>query len=212
MRTLAKQMGLIKCFGVSATEEALNTVLYETVRNSHEHARRDYPSFRGVVFRKLIFSNVEDLEGRSSLPTELKGYIRRIWKSFPQHKHMFASFAIADVGPGIHNTLPSKAGEAAWSRLNRAFNPGESRKPSGALSSGEGLPGVISAARRLGAFLFVQSAELAGYRDFTLAEGEETLSPLVEGVPNTLGTSITILWPMFEDDIDQPSLFDPGDY
>ncbi len=210
MRVLAKRMGITRGFERSRTEEALSTFLYECVRNCHEHARRDAPSYRGVVFRKLIFTNEREVEARGALPAEVKVYIRSVWNRM--RYHMLASFAIVDVGPGIHNTLQPKPDEMPWARLNRAFCPGESRKPqSGAIGRGEGLPRAIAAASRLGALLLVQSAELSGYRDFAVpgdSLNDDLLVPALSEVPNQTGTSITLLWPMTPDHPDQLMLFD----
>lgn len=195
--------------GLPSSESSVITFLYEAVRNSHEHGRYDkngqlIPGIRGVIAEKYIFESAGSMMKRKDLPDAIKGYLARLWQAKPgsssgeHRKRMFFSFTVSDFGQGIQNTLPAVVNESSWVRLNRAFSPGESRKPHGDdLNRGLGLAKVWRAAARLKAFLFVSSADLMGYKDFS---GETAVTgPLLEkagSTPGRLGTSITLLWPV----------------
>lgn len=198
----------------SLTEDELITFLYEAVRNSHDHAKYDSDGkpirgIRGVTVEKFIFSSLSDVAGRPHIPSKVKDFLQRRWQNQKRHYVMIA-FSVTDLGPGIHKTLRGVDGESDWERLNRAFLPGVSRKPTSDLSRGYGLMKILDAARRLNAFLFVRSAGLIGYRDFSVP-GNVSKEPLLipwelnNSIP--LGSSLTLLWPMTKSSPDQSSLF-----
>jgi hypothetical protein len=196
--------------GLPLSESSLITFLYEAVRNSHEHGRYDahghvVAGIRGIIAEKFIFENAESTVERKDLPAPIKTYLARVWPTTATRgltkergKKLFLSFTVSDFGQGVQNTLPPIEGETPWGRLNRAFAPGESRKPRGDdLNRGLGLAKVWRAAARLRAFLFVCSADLIGYRDFS--GGSPVTGPLLERAgytPGRLGTSITLVLPV----------------
>jgi hypothetical protein len=195
--------------GLPLSESSLITFLYETVRNSHEHGRYDamgrlVAGIRGVIAEKYIFETAESAFERKDLPMPIKTYLSHVWpvrvgrqRATGTRKKLLLSFTVSDFGQGIQNTLSPVEGETPWGRLNRAFAPGESRKPVGNdLNRGLGLAKVWRAASRLKAFLFVCSADLIGYRDFS--GSSPVAGPLLEKAgcaPGRLGTSITLVWP-----------------
>ena len=199
--------------GLPFSESSIITFLYEAVRNSHEHGRYDkngqvITGIRGVIAEKYIFESAGAMMKRKDLPEPIKHYLARLWQPEPgsltgegAHRgKMLFSFTVSDFGQGIQNTLPAVENESPWVRLNRAFSPGESRKPRGDdLNRGLGLTKVWRAAAKLKAFLFVSSADLMGYKDFS--SGTSANGPLLEkagSTPGRLGTSITLLWPVLQ--------------
>jgi hypothetical protein len=199
----------------SSSEEEAITFLYEAARNSYEHARvnlqkKAVSGIRGVMLEKIFFASKGEIGRRSGLPSLLQEYCLRASQTVA-HRFLFMSYTVADLGPGIQHTLPSLQGEDPWSRLGRAFRSGESRKPRGSdIHLGEGLPSLAGAAKRLRAFLFVRSAELAGYCDFSRAD-QSGLS--LERYPDaenlgSVGTSLTLMWLVTPSGSDQGGLFD----
>jgi hypothetical protein len=204
-------------FGDSDSEGALSNFLYEAALNSHEHGRADLNDrairgVRGIIFEKLAFDTRDSID-RPRIPAILRPYLYRV---IPR-KGRVAVVTVADIGPGIHHTLPDRNHESAWEKLDRAFKPGESRKPNGSSAEhGYGLPNLAKAAARLRALLFVQSGELRGLKDFTLlsekledriqSRGPISLERLCEIDRTRAGTSLSIIWPILSESPDQPEL------
>lgn len=191
--------------GLHYSEAALISFLYEAVRNSYEHGRFDtrdatIPGIRGIIAEKHIFTPKAKAEIRKGIPQQVADYIERIRKADPLRTHIIIGFTVSDVGLGIQNTLPALENETPWRRLNRAFLDGQSRKPKGTeLQRGLGLSKLCRAAARLRAFLFVSSADLIGYRDYSPGIHSSDFDSILHQaapIPGRLGTSITLLWPI----------------
>jgi hypothetical protein len=206
----ARKMGLSRSF--SGTEDDVITFLYEATQNSHDHARVDrdgqaVSGIRGLLLDRVMVTSARELEGRRDLSEFQRSYIRRA-SSEIRGAAVFFAFTVSDLGAGIQNTLPAAPDESAWDRLNRAFSAGETRKPRGAgLESGLGLSKLRESAKRLRALLFVKSAELAGYVDFSVDSGNTRITELPTRF-GTLGTSLTLMWPATRTGGDQKSLFE----
>ena len=206
----AQGMGFPRSF--STTEEDVITFLYEATQNSHDHARvgsdgRAVSGIRGILLDRVAVTSGRELAGRRDLSEFQRSYIRRASAEIAGSARFFA-FTVSDLGPGIHNTLPSSPSESAWSRLNRAFTAGETRKPRGAgLESGQGLAKLRESSRRLRALLFVKSADLAGYIDFSLDCDSNRLTEIPTRF-GSMGTSLTLMWPATRTGGDQKSLFE----
>ena len=202
----------------SHTENDAITFLYEAARNSHEHARVDtneraIPGIRGILTERITLASTTELPSRRDLDPPLRSYIQHIWDTISPKTRLFYALTVADLGPGIHNTLPALPGESSWDRLKRAFQPGQTRKnKTGDLEAGLGLVKLRASAKRLHALLFVRSSDLLAFSDFS--------SPGVDADPATLqpwpddqlrigtsGTSLTLLWPELPDGGDQGTLF-----
>jgi hypothetical protein len=187
-------------------EEAVASFLYEAALNAHEHARRVSDEaaapptvIRGVILEKLFFNSQNELHRRGSLSTDLREYLVRVWSSGPTHMS-FLSATVADLGPGIQNTLTALPGESSWERLNRAFRSGVTSKPEVPdRGLGEGLTHILDAALRLKAYLIVTSAELVGIRDCSCAdavrEGQFLRASACDWT-KSVGTSLTVIWPV----------------
>ncbi|HUR42191.1 MAG TPA: hypothetical protein VM240_13585 [Verrucomicrobiae bacterium] len=197
-------------------EESVATVLYEAALNAHEHARWDSdngtlpPAIRGIVLEKLHFNSRDELQRRTTLSPGLREYIARAWSEGARQVSFLAA-TVTDAGIGIQHTLPPKGAESAWDRLNRAFKSGVTRKPIVPDKGlGEGLPSIAEAALRLRAYLSVSSAELNGFRDFTLeppgAQDEMLVRHPID-IPKRVGTSLTVIWPVLEGRGSQGRLF-----
>lgn len=208
--TAAQGMGFPRSF--SNTEQDVITFLYEATQNSHDHARvgpdgRAVSGIRGILLDRVTVTSAAELDNRRDLSEFQRAYIRRSKKGVPDASLFFA-FTVADLGAGIHNTLPSTPGESSWATLNRAFSAGQTRKPRGAgLEAGQGLAKVWGSAKRLRALLFVKSAELVGYMDFSTGGEEVRLIELPTRLGET-GTSLTMMWPSTKTGGDQGSLFE----
>lgn len=181
------------------SESILISFLWEALRNSDLHGRfgdhgEIISGIRGCIVEKFAFSSWAEI-GRRNLAPGLKRYLERIWTERTRQRILLA-VTVADIGRGIQNTLPSLPSETAWDRLNRAFLPGVSRLPEGTnLRRGEGLTNIMEAAAKTKAFVFVCSADLAGYRDFSEPRQASSVRlTALPGVPARQGTSITILW------------------
>lgn len=204
-----------KGLGASHAEAQLVTFLYEAALNSDEHASGSsgaVQGIRGIIIEKTLYHRWAGLDDRPQVPDLIKPYIRRTWEN-TEGDLMFSSYTVADLGPGIHRTLPEKANESSWDRLNRALLPGESRKPRGSgLSVGQGFTQILRAARDLRAFLFIRSAEMSGFKDFSrpAEQIESPLSRFAESMHGCVGSSVSLLWPFPEISPDQMQLF-PGE-
>ncbi|HWV99753.1 MAG TPA: hypothetical protein VNZ64_08695 [Candidatus Acidoferrum sp.] len=210
-------LGAGKQFGASQTEDKVATFLYEAARNSHEHGRENLKlevqsGIRGILIEKVALTLRDEIEKRREFPPTVREYLRRVWDS-PSRGLFLISFTVCDFGLGIQHTLVPLPRETPQQRLNRAFKPGESRKPKGAeINRGEGLPKILETYRRLRAFLFLQSAELCGFVDFSKTispptnSSDELLCGYSEKSPNELGTSMTLLWPIPSESPDQQVL------
>jgi hypothetical protein len=206
----AQRMGFLNSF--SSSEEDVITFLYEATQNSHDHARVDangraVSGIRGILLDRVTVSSTRELEGRRDLSEFQRSYIRRAGSRIPGSAVFFA-FTVADLGAGIQNTLPATPDELGWDRLNRAFSAGETRKPRGAaLESGQGLAKLRGSAKRLRALLFVKSADLAGYIDYSL-DGENLCITELPTRFGSVGTSLTLMWPATKSGGDQKPLFE----
>ena len=207
LRGAAKEMGIGPDLGTSEIENKLVTFLYESARNAHEHARTDtnfkaLSGIRGIVIEKIRAETAESLRRRTGLPELLKQYISRAWRVSPGS---LVSITVLDTGPGIHHRMPQRAGEGDFERLKRSFLPGESSKPRGVAHRGEGLSNIINALSSsvdFSPFLYVQSAELTAYVDFSL-EYQRDASGDFPGwleldhiLSTSCGTALTLIWPM----------------
>lgn len=196
----------------SRSEEDAITFIYEATRNSWEHARFDaeggaIPGIRGVLIDRLSFVSNQDLLSRRDLSELQRDYFQRQWRDFGSSR-IATAYTVADLGLGIHRTLrPATPQETDWERLERAFRPGESRKPQGTdVESGMGLWKLYAAATRLKALLFVKSGGLLGYVDFSRQQNGTIpkISPWTEVESlGDVGTSLTLIWPR----VDQEQLF-----
>jgi hypothetical protein len=191
--------------GVSLAEDSVITFLYEAARNSYEHGRYDrsnriIPGIKGIGIEKLVFSNERELRYRKDLPETVRLYLKRLWGGKKGRKLIIA-FTVADLGQGIHNTIPGLSNERPWQTFLRAFEAGVSRKPKGiGMDRGMGLAKLTDSAERLDAFLFVHSAGIAAYRDFSIRRKDsrgELLTPWPsQPGQGCTGTSFTLLWPL----------------
>ena len=200
------------------TDEAVVNFLYEAALNSHEHGRftaeyaqlKTIPStIRGFTLEKYRFNSRSELNSRTNLSPEVRQYFERAWP-LGRAGASFLAATVADVGPGIQNTLSSiSQSEDDWDRLERAFLPGVTRKPAGvAKGLGEGLPNIVSSAQRLNALLLVCSGGLLGqYNLLSKQEGPLRLSRIHESPNKRGGTSLTLVWPVLLGRSDQGELF-----
>ncbi len=201
MKRIGAEIGTDENFGLSLTEDDVITFLYEAARNSHEHAREDLQrraihGIRGITVEKYIFGSSSEIE-RADIPPLVRKYFRQALDV--SRRKIFLAFSVTDLGPGIQNTLPVLPSESAWDRLNRAFMPGQSRKPTGNdINRGLGLKKMLDSARRLRAFVFVRSAELVGYLDFSDSRRDPTsrLKMWPGAEPGKAGTSVSMVWPI----------------
>jgi hypothetical protein len=202
-----------KGFGESQAERRFLEFLYEAALNSHEHALgpaiAPTPGIRGIILEKTLYHRWAGLDAGPQMPKLVKPYVGRIWDETTGDL-MFTACTIADLGPGIHRTLRPRQDESDWERLNRAFAAGESRKPRGSgLSVGHGFTKMLTAARELKAFFYIRSAELSGYKDFSIRDQqiESPLTRLPDSPHDKVGSSITLLWPLTRVSPDQHQLF-----
>lgn len=202
----------------SSEESSVVSFVYEALRNSWEHglavdkARRSR-STRALIAEKLVLLS-SDLSSRQLSP-ELKQYLERISETNRGDLGLgVICLTIADQGDGIQSTLPPKetiSGETPPERLARAFVPGESRKPTGVVKRGLGLPSVVSAAYHLQALIRITSGNLSVAQDFSM--GHDKYPRLnfdaLQTLPNdfTCGTCVSIFFPEFAFSLDQRSLF-----
>lgn len=195
---LAKAMGRRYDF-VSLSEEDVITFLYEASKNSYDHARTDangeaITGVRGILLERLSFTNQEEIRTRRDLHALVRDYILRSFAT--SQTTAFQTYTVSDVGPGIHNTLPSRPLESAFERLRRAFRAGESRRPSsGDVHRGRGLDLLLTAARSLRAFLLIRSGDLLAFADGSGDDYEIKAWPESLTLGNA-GTSLSLIWPM----------------
>ena len=210
LKTIGREMGIASDLTTSPLENALVTFLYEVAKNAHDHARTtsdglSLSGIRGVIVQKLRGLSLDELRSRPAFPDQLKAYLSRAW-SPSSAPGVLIAITVVDTGPGIHRRLESKAGESDWERLGRAFLPGESSKPQGVTGRGQGLHLVLdgfASCEKLRAFLFVRSANLLAYRDFTdqdfsaaHRDKPHALQPWDQEIPGGIGTALTVLWPV----------------
>lgn len=206
LESVATLLGGGQGLAFSTAEQGLSTFLYETARNSWEHGRETIDGTvekgaRGIVVEKLMVQNAKDLASRRDVPEFLRNYLERVHEARGKKAMFVIAVTVADYGRGIHKTLPSKADEDDWHRLLRAFQKGQSRKPKASdLNWGEGLPNIVDVCRPpLKGFLFVRSAELSGYADFSLPSKEiDLLNPMETLVSDSCGSSISVVWALAE--------------
>lgn len=202
----------------SRTEDDAITFLYEAARNSHEHARVDtneraITGIRGILAERITLASPTELQNRRDLSPLLREYIQRVWHTISSETRLLYALTVADLGPGIHHTLPALPGESSWHRLNRAFQPGQTRKKkTGDIEAGLGLVKLRASAERLHALLFVRSSDLLAFSDFS-SPGIDSDPAILRPWPDeqlrmgTSGTSLTLLWPELPDGGDQGTLF-----
>lgn len=214
--SVAKSMGVSDDIGASTAERSLVNFLYEASRNSHEHGRidetgRGVRGIRGIIFEKLVFASQQELQSRSLQSASLSKYLNRVWEQSSFRK-ILLSVTVTDVGVGIQNTLQPLEKEDSWNRLLRAVFTPASRNPTpDEMERGRGLPKIVEAASRLGAFLLISSGELHAYCDY-LEELKYPESPILfrfteGGAPRSIGTSISIVWPIVAGGGDQMRIF-----
>jgi hypothetical protein len=209
---LSGLMGLKDVFQIGGLFEAISSeaeisrILFEAFRNSYEHAResRDFQphvAIWGVCVEKFIFNSSNDVLSRRHLPDVAKKYLGAIWRRTKSKNLRALAVTAMDCGPGIQNTLPTTVQKDPWLRLNRAFEPGVSRKPqSSGLNRGEGLPNITDACTQLRALLVVRSSGLCGLRNFyrnpTIHQSSTLLNRWYAQGGTAQGTAITVLWPI----------------
>ena len=199
----------------SPTEDQITTFLYEAARNSHEHGRlgptnEGLIGFRGIIGSRFLQSDLTESDGFPCVYVALREFERRLVRLGGKSTVLLA-YTVTDFGRGIQHTLPAKAtAETPEQRFIRAFRSGESRKARGtATSVGEGLDKVLSACRALGAFVFVHSAGLLAFADFSdSGDGsmEQVLQKSIQASTTDIGTAVTVIWPK-QPNPDQLSLF-----
>lgn len=213
LQRTVQAMGFQRLLG-SAGESSVVSFIYEALRNSLEHGipsdfTRRSRSTRALVVEKIVLQ-ASDVASRRLSP-ELKEYLARISEGKENLGLGAACFTVADQGDGIQVTLPAKHEESSEHRLARAFQPGESRKPSGVVKRGLGLPAVVSAAHHLQALVRVTSGSLDLTQDFSTGEHKYPTLEFgsVRSLPSTFvaGTCVSIFVPEFSRDLDQGSLF-----
>lgn len=214
LQRIVKDMGFRRLLG-SQRESSIVDFVYEALRNGYEHGMPDNHlrrsrSTRALIVDKFVLQTA-DLAKRH-LSVEFREYLERIAEANGGDIGLgVACFTVADQGIGIQSTLPPKDGESRDARLLRAFEPGESRKPAGAISRGLGLPKVVAAAHHLQALIRVASNEFVVGQDFSKGEWKypklnfEALKRMRQGY--RCGTSISIFVPEFDFDLDQRALF-----
>lgn len=209
-----KEMGFGRLLA-STEEGGIVSFIYEALRNSLEHGVSSAPGRRARSTRALIVEKIvlqgADLTHRH-LSADLKAYLERISEANAEALGLgVACFTVADQGDGIQATLPANKDETAQVRLARAFEAGESRKPSGVVSRGLGLPALVAAAHRLQALIRVTSGNLDIGQDFSTGEHKYPQLDFrgVRVLPNTLacGTCVSVFVPEYSVDLDQRSLF-----
>ena len=200
----------------SPTEDQITTFLYEAAHNSHEHGRLSSTNegligFRGIIGSRLLQEDLTKRDGFPRVYAALSAFEQRL--SRLQGKSIvLLAYTVTDFGRGIQHTLPPKdVNETLEQRLIRAFKSGESRKTHGtATSVGEGLDKMLAASRTLGAFIFVHSAGLLAFADFSDAQDAslgQFLQQNIQVSATNIGTSVTVIWPK-QPNPDQLSLFE----
>lgn len=199
----------------SPTEDQITTFLYEAAHNSHEHGRLGPENmgligFRGIIGSRLIQSDLEVRNGFPRVYAGLRAFEQRLVRLGSKSGSLLA-YTVTDFGQGIHQSLPPKdLNETPEQRLLRAFRSGESRKAHGTVTSvGEGLDKMLAACRTLGAFIFVHSAGILAFADFSDPDDvslEQNLQKNLQLSATDIGTSITVIWPK-QPNPDQLSLF-----
>lgn len=199
----------------------LTTFLYEAFANAHEHGRlrntkKPVCFVRGILFERIGMHRSERAELRRALQGPIREYVLRMRNSDEYPSAGFLAVTIADVGLGIHNTLPERRSESTWARLNRAFKPGESSKSVGIdVQRGSGLDLILTACESLKALLLVSSGGEIGYFDGSCKKhnAEDSLTRYPDWCESkSCGTSLTLIFPSYLARVDpseaqQPSLF-----
>lgn len=211
---ITQEMGFSQL--LASTEEAsLVSFIYEALRNSLEHGIPSAPAHRARSTRALIVEKIV-LQGANlanrHLSPDLKQYLERVQEASSEGLGLgVACFTVADQGEGIQSTLPPKADETPQARLARAFQQGESRKPSGVVSRGLGLPAVVSAAHHLNALIRVTSRNLDMGQDFSLGEHKYPQLDFrgLRELPGSFvcGTCVSVFVPEYSVSLDQQTLF-----
>lgn len=208
---LVQRMGFSRLLGSSAESEIIDFV-YEALRNSQEHGVTTDPyrrsrSTRALIVEKLVLQG--NLANRQ-LSDELRDYVERIVEGNRNLGLGVVCLTVADQGDGIQTTLPPRIDESDEARLARAFEPGESRKPTGVVKRGQGLPNIVSTAHRLQALVKITSGDLQISQDFSLSDHpypKIDFDRVRRLAVNRRGTTVSIFFPEFGFDIDQKPLF-----
>jgi hypothetical protein len=214
LNRIVKDMGFRRLLA-SSEETSIVSFVYEALRNSLEHgisseSSRRVRSTRALLVEKVVLQGA-DLANRH-LSADLKEYLERIAEANEGDLGLgVVCLTVADQGDGIQTTLPARPQESSEDRFARAFLPGESRKPSGVVSRGLGLPKVISAAHQLQALIRITSGNLDLGQDFSTGENKypqlnfKAIRQLPEGFVS--GACVSVFFPEFAFDLDQTSLF-----
>lgn len=198
---LGQGLGAGKKFFGSSTEAAVSSFMFETFRNSIEHAIPTSEGIWGVLVEKVMLQSTEEISRRGQIPAFVRDFVAQ---SFRKREAFWICVTVADFGAGIQNTLPPLQGESDWARFIRAFERGVSRKPtSGSPNRGQGLANIINAAARLGGCIFVNSAGIAALNQ---ADRSEPAWSKIVTSPNLRGTSVSVFWPVSGDSPDQETL------
>ncbi|MCT7307124.1 hypothetical protein [Ralstonia wenshanensis] len=211
-------MGFRRLLG-STAESSVVSFVYESLRNSWEHGisldpHRGARSTRALIIEKIVLQQAEDLASRQISP-ELKDYLTRVAEANRGELGLgVICLSVADQGNGIQATLPispDHAGETDTERLARAFIPGESRKATGVVQRGLGLPNIVAAAHNLQALLRITSGNLVASQDFSHDDDKypqlklDSIRRLQDGASR--GTCVSLYVPEFALSPDQRSLF-----
>lgn len=198
---LGQGLGAGKKFFGSSTEVVISSFLFETFRNSIEHAIPDSEGIWGVLIEKVMLQATEDISRRGQIPEFIRDFVTRRSR---KKEAFWICVTVADFGAGIQNTLPPLHGESDWARFIRAFERGVSRKPtSGSPNRGQGLANTIDAAARLGACILVNSAGLAALNE---ADRSKPTWTQIASSPGLRGTSVSVFWPVSGESPDQETL------
>jgi hypothetical protein len=215
LREMTALLGF-KSFLSSATESSLNSFIYECFVNTQEHGiSATLPIGRRSVRALVVEKVVVDKGGLAkNLSDDLRGYIERSAEAAGGNLGLgVVCLTVSDQGEGIQSTLPANSEtESDVERFERAFRPGQSRKTQGTIKRGMGLDQVLSAAHKMRARISIHSADLTYVQDFSF-EDQKYPSIDIAAIckatsPSRCGTSISIWVPEYEQDLDQPDLFD----
>lgn len=193
----------------SAQRNLIKRWLFHALENSLEHGQRNYQSpnsplitgYHGVSLRKINVLNEENLEKRRDVDTNVRDYLRELWKKgviSSSNSTIFAS--VIDNGVGIQNSLPTNGDETSdLESLERAFDNGVTRKRDlhKAVSNkdGYGLGDIVKSSTQAKALLVIQSAGLRVSADFSKSNPKRLFED-IERIPTKLGTMVAAVWPI----------------
>lgn len=187
------------------TESEVIKWLYENVENSFDHAskydRETVKGYRGLIVQKVSDLRLPRLDRRRDLPDIIREYVRNQIDRVGYHAPVLNVITVLDLGAGIHNTIPTtNCKESSEDKLHRALSDGTTRKKdTNKERTGYGLGDMLSEARKLKALIYICSADLLFYYDFS-DEPKKTIPGRVPkmvplgAVEKNSGTSVSIVW------------------